>query len=197
MKNRDANIAVENAVKRVIYAGLVSTLASTASYGADLSLFAFDGTMNADEWRIVNDGVMGGRSQSSIRTHSDGSLIFKGHLSLKNNGGFASTRSPAIRAQLDSFVGVELILTGDGNSYKCGIRTTTKFDGVTYQATFKTVSGKEQVVRIPFKAFEPTWRGRRLDTESMNPGEIHNIGFLISDKQEGPFQLRVKSISAY
>lgn len=154
--------------------------------------------MNAAAWRIVNDGVMGGKSQSAISGQADGTLLFEGRVSLKNNGGFASTRSPAITEDIRSCDGIELMLTGDGKSYKCGIRTNNKFDGVTYQASFETAAGKEQIIQIPFNVFVPTWRGRQLSESSrMNPGEINNISFLISDKQEGAFQLEIKSISGY
>ena len=44
--------------------------------------------------RIVNDGVMGGVSQSSLRPDPEG-MFFEGVVSLANNGGFASMRFPA------------------------------------------------------------------------------------------------------
>ncbi len=46
-----------------------------------------------NQWRIVNDGVMGGLS-SSKATIKDDKIIFSGNVSLENNGGFASLRSP-------------------------------------------------------------------------------------------------------
>ena len=43
-------------------------------------------------WSIVNDDVMGGVSTSYISLNEEKKLIFKGYLSLENNGGFASSR---------------------------------------------------------------------------------------------------------
>ena len=40
----------------------------------------------------VNDGVMGGISQSKLSQDKLG-MLFEGHVSLENNGGFASMRS--------------------------------------------------------------------------------------------------------
>ena len=45
--------------------------------------------IGVDNWNIVNDGVMGGISTSSLSINSNSILIFKGYLSLENNGGFA------------------------------------------------------------------------------------------------------------
>ena len=45
-----------------------------------------------ENWRIVNDDVMGGISTSELYLNDDKNLIFNGNLSLENNGGFASSR---------------------------------------------------------------------------------------------------------
>ena len=42
------------------------------------------------EWRVVNDGVMGGLSSSTMSATEVGTGVFSGRLSLENNGGFAS-----------------------------------------------------------------------------------------------------------
>lgn len=184
--------------KTFIYAGTALLLASSPAHAAVLDLFTPEERMVTSKWQIVNDGVMGGKSQSSISDGSSGTLIFQGNVSLKNNGGFASTRSPAIRTNLGDYDGIELVVIGDGNTYKCGLRTGREFDGIAHQSNFQTQAGTEQTIRIPFSDFNPTWRGRRLDeSKRMTPDQIGSIGFLISDKQEGPFQLEIKAIRAY
>ena len=40
-------------------------------------------------WNIVNDDVMGGISTSTMSLNKEKNLLFKGNLSLENNGGFA------------------------------------------------------------------------------------------------------------
>ena len=45
-------------------------------------------------WTSVNDVVMGGVSDSLMQVSEDGTGVFAGHLSLENNGGFASVRAP-------------------------------------------------------------------------------------------------------
>ena len=44
-------------------------------------------------WTTVNDPVMGGLSTSAV-SFRDGGLVFSGSISLENNGGFTSARSP-------------------------------------------------------------------------------------------------------
>ena len=85
--------------------------------------FTLPATMR-DCW-IVNDGVMGGVSQSSLR-HDPQGMIFEGQVSLENNGGFASMRSSA-RFQRDAQV-LELTTRGDGKRYKLILRTEAARD---------------------------------------------------------------------
>jgi len=53
-------------------------------------IYTFSTQTNIKEWRIVNDDVMGGRSNSSLKISDAGHGHFIGHVSLANNGGFAS-----------------------------------------------------------------------------------------------------------
>ena len=44
------------------------------------------------DWRIINDSVMGGVSRSQFNIFEE-YIRFSGHVSLENNGGFASIRA--------------------------------------------------------------------------------------------------------
>ena len=46
----------------------------------------FGKNKDGKEWRVVNDGVMGGLSRGSLAL-TDNSILFKGEVSLDNNGG--------------------------------------------------------------------------------------------------------------
>ena len=50
-------------------------------------IFDFNTNTNPRDWKIVDDGVMGGISKSIITLDQDGNGIFEGHVSLENNGG--------------------------------------------------------------------------------------------------------------
>ncbi|GAK94928.1 hypothetical protein JCM19298_1758 [Nonlabens ulvanivorans] len=57
-----------------------------------IDIIDFGKNGNTNDWVIVNDGVMGGLSQSTAINYED-YVLFSGTTSLKNNGGFASYRS--------------------------------------------------------------------------------------------------------
>ena len=71
-----------------------------------------------DKWGIVNDGVMGGISQSNIYLNEVNNIIFAGNISLENNGGFASIRRGFDGNQLKEASKFLLRVKGDGNIYK-------------------------------------------------------------------------------
>ena len=78
--------------------------------------FDFSDKAMADQWVVINDGVMGGRSESQV-VYSDEALLFTGNLSLENNGGFASVRAPWGDYDLSSFEEVVVRCSGLGGSF--------------------------------------------------------------------------------
>lgn len=142
------------------------------------------------DWRIVNDGVMGGISNSVLEITPTGHGKFSGIVSLANNGGFASTRA-LLPMEVDSTISkVILRIKGDGKRYSFRIRTDGDFDGVSFRQFFTTTKGEWQEVTLALKDFEPTWRGRILkDLPPIQATNIRQIGFLIADKQAGSFCL--------
>ena len=151
-----------------------------------------------NQWRIVNDGVMGGLSKSGIDINKNAVAVFQGQLSLENNGGFASLRRLPRDYNLKGFTGVSIRIKGDGRTYQFRIRTNERFDGVAYRAEFETKAKEWLIVKIPFKAFIPTFRGRRVpNAPKLRQENIRQIGFLIADKREGTFRLEIDWVSAY
>jgi len=149
-------------------------------------------------WQAINDTVMGGVSHSSAGRGDRGALVFAGTLSLENQGGFASVRSPKVDVDLTGSHGVAVRVRGDGKAYKLSAGTDRAFDGIMYQAPFATSAGEWTEVRIPFGDFTPTYHGRVLTDRPPLDGEaVRSFGFLISDRQEGPFSLEVAWIKCY
>ena len=133
-----------------------------------------------------------------MRLIAEGFAEFSGMLSLENNGGFALTRSNLLKIELGDYDGFVILVKGDGRSYKFRARTTTNFDGVSYQREFQTAAGEWTEVALPFADFVASFRGRLLpDLGRLNPAEIKQVGFLIADKQPGPFTLTIAWIAAY
>jgi len=172
------------------------TLLAAGTHGDTIRLFDF-GQESAEEWIVVNDGVMGGVSRSAFVDSESGYASFQGVMSLENNGGFASVRNRIASGVLAGQSGLALRIRGDGRSYQVRLRTDLNFDGIAYRADFETTSGEWQTITIPFSQFEPTWRGRRPPgTPPMEAGQVQQIGLMVADGIEGPFQLDVEWIQA-
>jgi hypothetical protein len=151
----------------------------------------------ADDWFVVNDGVMGGISSSSMEVTAEGTGVFTGRLSLENNGGFASVRTVLASYDLSNFDGLVLHLRGDGRRYQVRLRTDDRFDGLAYRAEFDTEPGTWTTVVLPFDTFVPTFRGYVPPNASpLDLGAIREFGLLIGDKREGAFRLEVQSVVA-
>lgn len=155
-------------------------------------LMTFADTSAEPDWIAVNDGVMGGRSQSAPRIAA-GQLHFEGSLSLENNGGFASIRTVGRTFVLRNAQALVLRVLGDGRTYQLRLATDARFQRspVSFAASFNTTEGRWTEVRIGFDQLQPTWRGNRLDGPPFDPARIEEIGLLIGDRRAGPFALSV------
>jgi len=159
-------------------------------------LFDFDDTSEAALWYAVDDVVMGGVSRSSFDLAGVGIARFSGHVSLENDGGFASVRTPPRDWDTAGATAFVLRVRGDGHEYKFTLRTGDGFDGVQYQARFAPPAGEWTDVRLPVESFVPTFRGRVLhDAPPLDPALVRTLGLMISDRQAGPFELLVDRIA--
>ncbi len=184
-------------MKAAIPALLLLMLATTSALPAEgeVTLFNFNKDSDPAAWTPVNDGVMGGVSNSRFVRGPQGGALFTGFVSLENNGGFASVRSPALTADLTATTGVLLRILGDGKEYSLHLRTDNRFDGTTYKARFGSLMNHWTEVWLPFENFKPHFRGQVVnDAPPLDPGKIRSLSLMISDRQEGPFSLTVDTI---
>lgn len=144
-------------------------------------------------WSIQNDTVMGGVSNSRTEW-VDGQLIFAGDLSLDNNGGFCSMRSPVsadFGALAAGATALTLTATGDDQVYLVQVRT----DRDLFVQRVTIAGDTEDTYVLPFADFTAT--DFMLDAitplEPLDPGSILQIAVYILDKQEGPFRLAIRS----
>ena len=151
--------------------------------------------LGRDLWRPANDTVMGGRSVSSLRFNESETLVFEGTVSLENGGGFASVKFRIDPIDLAKYESLRVRVRGDSNIYQVRLRTGTDSDGVAYAAPFRTESEEWETCAIPLSDFEARFRGRRVpDAPPLGAATIRQIGFLIGDRQEGPFRLEIDSV---
>ena len=177
---------------------MTATIAPTTTMRSTTSvLFDFSDPSSATDWFNQNDTVMGGVSDSAS-TWVDGHLVFSGNLSLDNNGGFTSTFGP-IDEQLPALMsGANAIVVtarGDSQTYLMQIRNS---DNTRYIQRFTTVADSEQSYILPIADFVSVdWRLSPIaGAAPMDIGNIVQIGFYLLDKQVGPFEIAISSISA-
>ena len=146
-------------------------------------------------WNIVNDDVMGGISTSTMSLNKEKNLLFKGNLSLENNGGFASSTLSLEKNILNEVKFFKIKFKGDGNTYKLRFRQNNR--RASYSHDFK--SSKDEWIEVDLRVedFKATWRGYSYsDYPALEPKEVISMGLQISDKQEGDFILEIEYIKA-
>lgn len=144
-------------------------------------------------WIIVNDTVMGGRSNADL-VLADEYLHFYGQLSLENNGGFASTRRVHASVSWQNKQPIQIRLMGDGRQYQFRLRTNKTFNGVAYVANFQTQPNKLQTLSFKTDDFTAQFRGRKVQAPVLNLSEVNQIGFMLADKTPGQFNLKIAEI---
>lgn len=182
------------------FAILASVVGLSPMFAANNTIVEFDPSeAKSFEWRVVDDGVMGGRSKGQVKVSDDGVLTFQGKLSLENNGGFSSIRTGKIKKDLSPFDGLVTRVKGDGRTYQMRLTTDARFRGmeISFKADFETKKGEWIEVKIPFSEFSGSFRGMSLKNERFNPSKIQRLGMLLADKKPGDFKLQVDWVRAY
>lgn len=154
-------------------------------------------------WRVVVDGVMGGRSTGNVDFTGD-AMVFSGNINL-NGGGFSSVRR-SYSIDLSSYAGV--LLEFDSSTYKAGtaplglhLQLGQSSSSYSYAAAFavpfsSTSSAERCKVFIPMQGFDRAsrWgyeckRSCKLDASKVNALEVYALF------QSGGFEVRLHSIS--
>ena len=156
---------------------------------------------SADEqsrWEIINDAVMGGVSSSRISVLDNKAALFQGEVSMENYGGFASMRTHLQDFELAGFIGLIVRVKGDGKDYRLRLRTDSDHEGIAYQSHFSTERDRWITARLSFEAFTPVYRGMIIsDAPELDADKVRRVGFMIADKQEGPFRIEIEWVKAY
>ena len=157
-----------------------------------MTLFNFDSKSDITNWNIVDDVVMGGSSSGTFSLSGSGTGIFKGKVSLENNGGFSMVQYRFKTLQVENFSKFTIRLKGDGKLYQFRIKTNES-DYYSYVSTFNT-SGEWETITIPFANMYPAFRGRKLDAVNYTGKKMEVIAFLIGNKKAEFFHLEIKDI---
>ena len=180
----------------IIATALGALLAQLPLLAVQQDLAIFKTADSLESWISVNDGVMGGVSKGGFKRTAQGTLLFSGELSLKNNGGFASIRTEPRDFKLSGVSAIVVKSRGDGRTYWLDLRTAGQMGASSYRGYLPTTAGVWQEIRIPLADFKPQAFGQALPFKAINPAAVASIGFTLADKKAGPFSLEIESVKA-
>jgi monofunctional biosynthetic peptidoglycan transglycosylase len=161
-------------------------------------LFNFQSPPEQPYWRIVNDRVMGGLSQSSYHVTEDQTGLFEGTLSLEKSGGFCSVRFTRQVQDLPDLAGFALRCRGSVSTFQFRLYLASDDSRPAFAASFQPPDGSWGEIHLPLASFTAVQRGTTIpDLPPPHPGEIHQVGLLIADQQQGDFWLEIDWIRAY
>lgn len=145
-------------------------------------------------WYHLDDGIMGGKSQTNLTTSTAG-LHFAGKIDTKASVGWASARATLPPEGLPpNTASLKLKVKGDGKTYKILLMDpnhSSRFNKTPlWEANLPTKTGnveEDVTVVVPLAGFIPSFMARQLSPEekakfSMNPSKMTKIGFMLSSR---------------
>ncbi len=159
----------------------------------------FDGD-EANQWFVVNDGVMGGRSNGAIEA-TDSAMRFTGGV-VTAGGGFTSVRRRLDGTELAGSVRVELRVRADTRTYGLTLEDDAEVGGraVSHRADLDIGEPDEPdgwtTVTLSFDDLRPSVFGQPVDAPPFDPDRAREFGIIIADGLDGDFTLEVDWIDA-
>ena len=144
-------------------------------------IFDFSESSGIEAWQVVNDGVMGGLSDGSIRLTKGGHALYSGEVSLENNGGFSSVRHRLSQIDISEFENICIRVKGDGKRYQFRLKEDP-YDRHSFITYFETTGNWEEIC-LPLSEFYPTFRGYRLTMDNFQGKILGEIGLLVGNKK--------------
>ena len=157
-----------------------------------MMLFDFNSKSNISNWRILDDVVMGGRSDGHFIINKAGNGLFHGKVSLENNGGFSMVQYRFDTKDVSNYSKVFIKLKGDGKTYQFRVKSESN-DSHSYISSFET-TGEWQTIEVPFNTMSPAFRGSNFTIGNYTGKQMELIAFLIGNKKAESFKLEIDSI---
>lgn len=150
-------------------------------------------------WFVVNDGVMGGRSDGG--GFIDGSVLrFEGEV-VTDGGGFTSARLQLEGDELVDTTRIEMRMRPDGRTYGLTLEDAAQFRGrfVSHRADLEAgpidADGWATAV-VEYEELVPSVFGVLVDAPAFDPGTAREFGIIIADGIDGEFVLDIDWIDA-
>ena len=138
---------------------------------------------------------MGGRSRGDIAM-TESSIIFKGKVSLENNGGFASVRTTYGDYDLSSYKRVTVRYRSTGQDFGLTLNKYRQFWRPNYKVNLPITDGEWKTVGFQLTDFKSYRLGNEIQG---NPSKedlkgIIRLGLISSTKAATTFEIEVDSI---
>ena len=182
-------------LRSLLGAALITGACSTPSNAPTEPLTLDFGKGDVHGWRALNDGVMGGRSIGVV-DYARNTMTWEGTVSLENNGGFSSVRSPWGLRDLSGFGSMTFrcrTTTGAPDTFTLTMETNEQWWMPYWKANF-TVASEWSEVTLVFSDLKKSsamtgdlpklWSWGALD-------DILRIGMMKYDGTAGDFGLEV------
>lgn len=157
-----------------------------------MTLFDFNADADLTNWWVVDDVVMGGRSDGELIVNEAGHAVYSGYVSLENNGGFSSLRYRFSPLDVSGYEHLVLRVKGDGKRYQ--VRAKNNLREYASYVDYFTSTGEWETVKIPLRKMQPTFRGRKLSMPDY-PGEVMaEFAILVGNKKNESFRLEIDRI---
>lgn len=205
----------------VVLAWPVNVVASEDSQGSgskhdSVVLTDFTDTDRNSRWSVVNDNVMGGRSEGEMDfdASGEGVMVLTGDINT-NGGGFTSVRmsvEPEIfEDSTDASVFTELRamrLRVRADKVSLAKPFALRLEdsvprrlGINFRAELPldtdAESGGWQTVTVSIDQLQPTHHGRPLDAKQWAPldtSRLNRVGIMLNNVPDGPYRLEVERI---
>ena len=171
---------------------LIAALILTSTHIKAQEIYNFSLKTERGDWYVVDDGVMGGRSQGTVGVSVEGHGIFQGDVSLENNGGFSSIQYRVRGIEPGEGSMFRIRLKGDGKNYQFRVKNSLN-EMQSYVYEFET-TGDWQEISILYNEMYPSFRGRKLNMPNYSGENLSECVFLISNKKNESFFLELDKI---
>ncbi len=158
-------------------------------------IYDFGSSGAGSDWVVVNDGVMGGKSEGSARL-TENSLIFSGMVSLDNNGGFSSLRAPYSTYDLSTYTHVILKYRSKGMDLAITLATSKIWYQPNFKANLPETNGNWETLELPLDSIDRYRVGRPIGGKLgvSDRAAIVRFGFITNEKKYGPFEFEIDSL---
>ena len=146
------------------------------------------------DWEIINDGVMGGLSEGQVHYGEQG-LRFSGNVSLRNNGGFTSYKSPFGTYNFSPYSTLEIRYRSKGAAVAFQIENVRGWWEPCWKANLP-VSEDWTTLRVKLTDMKEYQLGGSTGLTLTKDvlSEIVRYGFITNEKKETDFEIEVEYV---